>query len=401
MPLKLRLILFYSCVALFFILLPVFLLSSLGYRYNSSTHRLERLGMISIRTSPEEASITLNNKLIKQKTPAKLANLFPGKYSLVLSKKGYRPWTGDVPVLSNWVTQLESIYLFPEKIEFIPVSELSVTSFYLSPKSRKMIVWGGSSGDAGLWLIDLLLDEETLVLDEKQIWPGFLSKDIEIHWSKDERAVLIQKGNEIFLLDFKKPNRILNLKDLLGFNPDAAAWSDKSADAFYFLSKGVVGKYSFRKKKKEDNLLNGVQHFQISDGLLYGVGATPEMLWRFSEDVPEKISSVLPDDAIDLPEGIQKAFRFDSSKLIFVNQKKAYLHQTGPKTDSYTQEIFSFPDGWDQIDFDKRFKQMYFTEGGHLMRVSLAQGPVNKLMQNMRDTVSDGMQLINEIGQSK
>lgn len=239
MPVALRLVLFYFFVALFLILLPIFMLSSLGYRYNSATHSFQRLGMISLRTYPEEASITLNKKRLKQKTPAKLTNLFPGKYSLLLEKKGFKSWSEEVEVRSNWVTQLESIFLFPEKMRFLPVTDLAAASFFPSPKSRKMVIWGKSSEDSGLWLLNLFLEEETLILEENQVPPGFFSRDMEIYWSKNERSIVIQKKGQCFLLNFKKPNHIVNVKNIIGFDEEPTV-SQGTEKTFQFDANKII-----------------------------------------------------------------------------------------------------------------------------------------------------------------
>lgn len=485
-PLKIRLFLYYSFMGLFFISLPVFTLYSLGYRLNFKTHRMERMGMISIHTVPEDASIELNGKRLKQKTPVKLPDLFPGKYTLTLFRKDLRPWKGEVWVKPNWVTRLESIILFPEKIMFQPVTDLEVRRFFLSPKAKKMILWVESGEDRGLWLLDLFLEEETFILDESSV-PGniFVEKEIEIFWSKDERAVLIEKNKEYFLLDLKKPNRIVSLKELLGFNPEEVAWSGKLPDAFFHLHQGTIDKYSIRQRKMEYRILQNVQNFRYEGNFIYYIEKGTGEIRRSSEDLAEKedlgrvpdfdpkaqyeifvnpaaellsphhqmgiwkdrsifydltgsrkfegIRNVLCNKSereillvnndkgfvlpglvgkikgetepiiISIPKGTKKIFWFDVDKFIFVSRKNANLCRPGIDTDSYTQEIFSFPWRWRDVQWDERFKQLYLIEDTEslLMRVNLAQGALNKLVQNMRETMSDGLQLLYEIGKKQ
>ena len=492
MPVKLRLILFYFFVILFFVLSPIFMFYSLGYRMNFKTFRLERLGMISIRTLPDEAAIQLNGKIQRQKSPARMANLLPGKYLVQISKNECRPWMGEVQVKANWVTRLESIILFPKKIEFVPVTEFVVQKFFVSPKSRKMIFLGESEDERGLWLLDMLLEEETLILDERQLdayglKSAFMAGDAGIHWSKDERAVVIEKDGQFFLLDLKKPNRITALKDLMGFEPDQIAWSDRTAGSFFYRFQGGIGKYFFRRKKTEANLLTDAGTFHYQDGFIYYIEKKDGMIWRWSEDFLEKIpmvqipefdpearyeiivnplgdllahklqvdvlkdqnvfyelntskkfegihaaiweksgkgllltgkqkcifmqesSSKVKDENVSqpeeimIPQEIKNIFWFDSTKLMLLSRRKAFLRQLGVESESYTQEIFSFSPGGKEAYWDARFKQLYLIEalagqtGGKLIRYNLAQGPLSKLMQNVRETMSDGIQLLYEV----
>lgn len=295
MPVKLRLTLFFTFVSLFFLLLPVLTVYSLGFRYNPSTHRLERLGMISIRTVPDEARVLLNQKLLKQKTPVELSDLFPGTYSLAVFFEGYRPWQGKVTVKPNWVTRLESLLLFPEEVQTLPVTDLFAHQFFLSPRGTKMILLAESGEDRGLWLLDLFLEEETLIVDEKELAGrngerDLFSKEIRIQWSKDERALLIERRKKFFLLDLKKPNRITPLKEVLGFEPEQVQWSDQTSDVFYYRQNETLGKFAFRRKKGKGNLLANVSHFQNAGPYIFYLERSSGTLRRFAEETEENIS---------------------------------------------------------------------------------------------------------------
>ncbi|GEM_PF-2919735 len=491
MPIKYRLILFYSFVILFFILLPVFTLYSLGYRINFKTQRLERLGMIVLRTTPDDAFILFNGKKLRQKTPAKLTNLFPGEYSLTLKKEGYRPWSSKVPVKPNWVTCLDTIHLFPEKIEFEPVSEIKAARFFLSPKSRKMLVAGELAEDRGLWLLDFFQEDEILVLDDRQMASAGMEADetLAVHWSKDEKAALLEKGGKFFLLDFKKPNRLIDLKNAVGFYPQSAGWSAGSPDTFYYLHEGNLGAYSFKRKRNQPGLISGIKTFKQQESFIYFIDSKSGSLMRWSEDLletnilgeipgydpaanyeiivnpqgnilpPELEADVLKStgefydlntskkidgirqavwdktgknlllkgdgrclvleesasgieklrqtESIEIPKIIAQISWFDAAKLLMISRRSAYLRQLGAETDSYSQSMFSFPSGWREIFWDARFSQLYFIEGengrqgGGLVRVNLSQGPVSKLLQNMRETMSDSFHFIYEVRKNK
>jgi len=79
--------------------------------------------MISIESEPKNALIYLNGKtqatpkleLFKKenlKTPAKIKNLLPGKYTLSIEKEGYWPYQERIEVYSGQTTNIENINLY-------------------------------------------------------------------------------------------------------------------------------------------------------------------------------------------------------------------------------------------------------------------------------------------------
>ncbi|MBI4397893.1 MAG: PEGA domain-containing protein [Candidatus Omnitrophica bacterium] len=298
MPTIYRLMLFYFCVLLFFILLPVCMLYSLGYRVNWKTHRLEQLGMMVVRTTPDDARIILNGKILYPKTPARIPNLFPGEYAVQLAKEGYQTWTGAVRVKPNWAARLDSVFLFPGEMEFQALSDIQAEQFFVSPKGRKMLVCGRLAEDRGLWLLDLFPEEEILVLEHSVMKSHGLrcSEALKITWAKNEKAVLLEEGGHIFLLDLKKPNRLLDVKGAIGFYPESAVWSAKAPDTFYYLHQGSLSAYSFKRKRNQSGLVEGIQAFKYYDGFLYYIEQNAGILWRWSEDLLEKNSIIrVPD----------------------------------------------------------------------------------------------------------
>ena len=83
-----RRIIFYTFAVLFLIAAPALILFTEGFRFNLQTGRLERLGVLVIKSKPEEATITLSNKISEEKTPASI-KLPADDYPITVSKEGY------------------------------------------------------------------------------------------------------------------------------------------------------------------------------------------------------------------------------------------------------------------------------------------------------------------------
>ncbi len=97
-------------VMCFFVISPIIILYTAGYRYNAQDG-LKRTGVISIDIAPEDAQVFLNDILIEDHMPLKLDNRTPGRYHIRIQKEGFHPWNQDVLVLSNQTTYIRDVQL--------------------------------------------------------------------------------------------------------------------------------------------------------------------------------------------------------------------------------------------------------------------------------------------------
>lgn len=127
-----RAIAFYVSVAVFFILLPIVISYSLGFKIDYSEFKIYKTGIIYLRSDPAGARVYINGKLHKDITPTQIDELKPGHYKLSVVRDGFYTWEGEVRVHPNMATKVDSIVLFPviEKMERI--SARNVNDFIIS-----------------------------------------------------------------------------------------------------------------------------------------------------------------------------------------------------------------------------------------------------------------------------
>jgi len=99
-------------IVLFLITTPVVVLYTAGYRWNEKKIRLEKVGIIFLRSRPSGAEIFLDGVLRSEHTPARLRNLLPSDYAVKVTKKGYSVWQKTLPVSSALTTFAENIVLW-------------------------------------------------------------------------------------------------------------------------------------------------------------------------------------------------------------------------------------------------------------------------------------------------
>lgn len=131
---KIRFVLYWLSVAVFFLGLPSILSYALGYKFNPQTLRFTKTGLVALKSQPAGASIYLGKKLFKDRTPATISELLPGSYHIKVSLEDYYPWVTQVMVEAGKVARFERIILFPTRPDIEKLSSESSLSFWLDEK---------------------------------------------------------------------------------------------------------------------------------------------------------------------------------------------------------------------------------------------------------------------------
>jgi hypothetical protein len=128
-----------SFIVLFVITTPIIITYTAGYRWNTKKWRLEKVGIIFLRSRPAGADIYLNDKLLKDDTPSRLRGLLPDTYEIKVAKNGYTTWSKKLTVASALTTFAERIVLWKNTApEAVATSENGVlTGEALEALNRK------------------------------------------------------------------------------------------------------------------------------------------------------------------------------------------------------------------------------------------------------------------------
>lgn len=107
-----RISLMITLILAFFILAPAIVLYTIGWRYDWSTNRLRGTGVISVHVNPPQAKTYINDLLVGERQPLRLASRAPGLYHLRVEAPGYRPWLQDITVSEHQTTFVREVELY-------------------------------------------------------------------------------------------------------------------------------------------------------------------------------------------------------------------------------------------------------------------------------------------------
>lgn len=113
-PPFLRRILPWLYVLVFFIVAPVLLFYTAGYRYNLKKRLIERNGALIVDGSPKDAPIFLDGVDTGNTLPYTFQNIAPGWHTIRVEKPGYSTWEKRLEIRAEQVSFVNTIRLWPK-----------------------------------------------------------------------------------------------------------------------------------------------------------------------------------------------------------------------------------------------------------------------------------------------
>lgn len=117
---KTRLIILLVCMTGFFVIAPVLVLYSMGYRLDFEKMKITSTGGIYVKTFPTAEQIIIDSKIIEK--PGIFSNsifvqsLLPNNHTILVEKNGYYNYFKTLPVQEKQVTKLENVLLIKKNI---------------------------------------------------------------------------------------------------------------------------------------------------------------------------------------------------------------------------------------------------------------------------------------------
>lgn len=189
-----RIVIFLS--VFFGIAIVAFFLSKIasGYRLDLTNRSLRPTGLLVINSLPNQATIMLNGKQVKNKTNTTLS-LAPNEYQLEIKKDGFTSWSKKLLIEKELMVKTDA-YLFPTYPDLKALTFTGAANPVMSPDGKKVVFAVDSDNENdGLWILDLGERPLGLSRDPRQIIQsapkGRDFAKAESQWSPDSKQILI------------------------------------------------------------------------------------------------------------------------------------------------------------------------------------------------------------------
>ncbi len=269
----LRRIVFYVFVLCYIVFCPLVVLYAFGYIFKPQSEDIVvKTGILYFSTAPAGAVIYVNGEVTKNKTPAMLDKLLPGKYAIKLFLEDYEVWSDTLPVKAGEATTLGKILLVPKKRkteslitgDFRDLTYLAGTQFLLVSRSA-------SAGDYAVY-------ECTGKNQEALIGAGRGFADcgvISLFTARESSCVLLSvrpKGaKKLFLwldLSEKEPS-VSNITDLFPEEPRWVTWEASGGGNIFTFQGNSVNRLDIKAKALYPGFAQDARGVGVAGGLVY------------------------------------------------------------------------------------------------------------------------------------
>lgn len=284
-------------IALFLTAAPMVVLYTSGYRYNWQKNKVEQVGVLMLDVAPKDGKIYLNNELLPDKRPLRLANLLPNSYQVRAEKDGYHPWQKNLEIKARESTLVYDIALFknnlPQMMEPGPV-----TRFSLSPDESTLLIQKLNT----LWLMNLETGQKKL----RAILPYTINQP-GIKWSPDGQWVIDydQTGLNFTAVNIEK-EKIYSWHEFDLGSISRVEWATDSRHIFGLVETQNRALYQINlQNQTKRKLVDGpIADYVVGRGEIFFIKTFPDrtILYRYHE-LTLPILEKKTEEVVILPEG--------------------------------------------------------------------------------------------------
>lgn len=225
-----------SVVAIVFILVA----AVAGWRINSDLS-FEQNGLVSLRTKPTGAEITIDGK--KESSLTNTSKMLPGgTHKIELAKEGYIGWEKEVKVTPGWLLRLEYPKLFKKSREKVTIGDFETLEFFHVSDNRASAILAEKKTTEWVYVTDFNGTPKFKKIDIRGIFSGTENGEFpyeieSIEWSENNERILVKtagENGEWGIINLKNIKDSINLTtDYARFeaNSDAIGATEKTADA--------------------------------------------------------------------------------------------------------------------------------------------------------------------------
>jgi hypothetical protein len=362
---KTRLIILLFCIVCFFVIAPILVAYSMGYRIDFETIKIVGTGGIYVRTFPSADEIVIDFKISAR--PGLFSNavfvqsLLPKEHTVYIQKNGYFDYFKTLPVQEKEVTKLENIILFKKKLAFNQIIK-EVDYFSIAPDNQKVISASSSAKSIDFNYFHLNSTNATTIVP----LPAS-GKILSIDWSNDSNVALIklQIPNNInyyfFEINGKEIPKI-NKISLLDKTTEKILFNPQNPKELFYIKNNVLYIVS---EDSPEIIAENVLTYQVHGNNIFWLSQAGEII---KSNLSGKQTEILIENKFNFDKSktyqiipaLGKIFLRENNSLMLLNQSSKILENF--KAPDFEYEILNSPDNKKIIYWDKKQIYIYNSE---------------------------------------
>lgn len=256
-------------IVAFFVISPIIIMYTAGYRYDWQNGLLKETGAISIDVEPKNAMVYLNGIKLRDKMPIRLNNIAPAKYSLRITAPGYFEWLKEIEIKNKQTNYTKEISLIKKNKPEILINE-KIDNFAASADGRFIIYSLQKNNGAEIRLWDNNNRQTTILSRFNSLEPT------TILWAEKNNYALIGDSilpySRLMIINAANP---LKQNDLAKNNAPIKKfeWGNSADPQLYYSTKENIFLYSPVTAKSQIITKNNYLDWYMENGELWTMRA--------------------------------------------------------------------------------------------------------------------------------
>lgn len=377
-----RRLLFWTFVLGFFMTASLVLFFAFGYRFNFDRGIFVYSGSVTVKSIPENVSITVDGELLPTQrlgilnNSIHVAGLMPGEHFIEVSAPGYRSWGKKAIVQSGRSTEFWNVLLTEESYAFetIAGSTGSVKAFP-EPGGTLIVLVKRSESSTSI----VVYDRDTKTSHEvfASASYGFDPASYEnIEWSPDGKRLILpltsdgkiepmivtlETGETTLLRDLWRATRIMGVR-----------WDPGERYTLLFLADDNLYRLNLESDRSTELLVGKVKAYDISGSFIYIARLEDGSVLRFRQGtLAETLTQVTLSPPASPSETPASLIVYDNDRLALLErggERRLFVYNAASKKNYGFQELGSnvsgvqfSNDGKKLLFFSKNEMDVYFT----------------------------------------
>lgn len=294
-------------ITAFFVLAPVAILSTAGYRYSWAERRLYQTGVLSVDALPRDAAVFLDGKRVPQELPIRLRQMLPGAYTLRIEKNGMKPWEKQVAVESKKTTYIKNITLYADTLPILIVNEQEPIRVFSGSPDGSFLIFATQMATTTYDIA--ILDTATNMI--RPLGPYESDEPPRVLWPSDGSNAAIQTTHDhtttLTVINADRAIAVTTLRNLA--YPLRLQWGgDTASPVLYAEDRGEIKKITERAVERAASLPPAALWF-LTDN---------EAVWLFDTEKQALFPQTRPETAISISGGdsVNAIIAIDDERMI-------------------------------------------------------------------------------------
>lgn len=269
-------------MAAFFIITPLIIMYSTGYRYDWQAGIIRETGSLSIDAIPTTAFVSLDGLPLDTSLPVQLKNITPKKYQVTISAPGYHTWEKEITVIRRQTTYIKDIQLIKISEPKTLVSG-AVDTISIAPTGRQLLVVKQIAAKNEVLLLDLKTLRITPIVSFQNNTP------VHFHWSTKHPYVAITLGlapySTVLVVNSEKPTEVNNITIAQKRTIGRVQWRETSEPTLYYSTTTSLAMYYPRLREDRPFTKNIYHDWLLADDTLWTLIARSNTLHITSDQL--------------------------------------------------------------------------------------------------------------------